>query len=131
MSQGVFQPVGTIHSHHSSVDTQYYIACRCSVLYGRCFTAFPCAGQKRLTNIAVVRLKKGGKRFEIACYKNKVLDWRQGSEKDIDEVLQTTEVFQNVSKGQVAQTDDLVKAFGTSSRDAICREILSKGDLQV
>jgi len=33
-------------------------------------------GQKRLTNVAVVRLKKRGIRFEIACYKNKVLSWR-------------------------------------------------------
>ena len=37
-----------------------------------------CAGQKRLTNIAVVRYKKKGKRFEIACYKNKVVNWRNG-----------------------------------------------------
>ena len=29
-------------------------------------------GQKRLTNVAVVRYKTHGKRFEIACYKNKV-----------------------------------------------------------
>lgn len=36
------------------------------------------AGQKRLTNIAVVRLKKAGQRFEVACYKNKVQDWRNG-----------------------------------------------------
>ena len=36
------------------------------------------AGQKRLTNIAVVRYKKKGKRFEIACYKNKVVNWRNG-----------------------------------------------------
>ena len=36
------------------------------------------AGQKRLTNVAVVRLKKKGKRFEIACYKNKVVNWRNG-----------------------------------------------------
>lgn len=35
-------------------------------------------GQKRLTNVAVVRYKKFGKRFEIACYKNKVLNWRNG-----------------------------------------------------
>ncbi len=28
----------------------------------------------QLTNVAVVRLKKGGQRFEIACYKNKVKD---------------------------------------------------------
>lgn len=33
-------------------------------------------GQKRLTNVAIVRLKKHGMRFEIACYKNKVLSWR-------------------------------------------------------
>jgi len=32
--------------------------------------------QKLLTNVAIVRLKKCGKRFEIACYKNKVLNWR-------------------------------------------------------
>jgi len=30
----------------------------------------------KLTNVAVVRLKKAGKRFEIACYKNKVMSWR-------------------------------------------------------
>lgn len=36
------------------------------------------AGQKRLTNIAVVRVKKHGNRFEIACYKNKVVNWRNG-----------------------------------------------------
>lgn len=35
-------------------------------------------GQKRLTNIAVVRYRKHGKRFEIACYKNKVVNWRNG-----------------------------------------------------
>lgn len=45
-----------------------------------CLARAPCrvAGQKRLTNIAVVRLKKAGKRFEIACYRNKINDWRAG-----------------------------------------------------
>jgi len=33
-------------------------------------------GQKRLTNIAVVRHKSHGLKFEIACYKNTVLAWR-------------------------------------------------------
>jgi ribosome maturation protein SDO1 len=35
-------------------------------------------GQKRLTNVAVVRVKKAGLRFEVACYKNKVANWRSG-----------------------------------------------------
>ena len=67
--------------------------------------------QKILTNVAVVRMKKCGKRFEIACYKNKVVSWREGIEKDIDEVLQSHTVFANVSKGEVAKKADLVKCF--------------------
>lgn len=55
-------------------------------------------GKVIMTNVAVVRLKKNGKRFEIACYKNKVLNWRNGVETDIDEVLQITRVYENVSK---------------------------------
>ncbi|VDL89461.1 unnamed protein product [Schistocephalus solidus] len=33
--------------------------------------------QKRLTNVSVVRLKKNGNRYEIACYPNKVHAWRE------------------------------------------------------
>lgn len=32
--------------------------------------------QVKLTNVSVVRLKKGGKRFELACYRNKVQEYR-------------------------------------------------------
>lgn len=88
-------------------------------------------GQKRLTNVAVVRLKKHGHRFEIACFKNKVLSWRSGVEKDIDEVLQSQTVYSNVSKGILAKSLDLERAFGTDDHSKICLEILDKGELQV
>ncbi|XP_062097526.1 uncharacterized protein LOC133803481 [Humulus lupulus] len=88
-------------------------------------------GQKRLTNVAVVRLKKHGNRFEIACYKNKVLSWRSGVEKDLDEVLQSQTVYSNVSKGVLAKSKDLIAAFGTDDQTQICLEILDKGELQV
>jgi ribosome maturation protein SDO1 len=79
-----------------------------------------------------VRLKKGKKRFEIACYKNKVLDWRNGNEKSLDEVLQIPNVFVNVSKGETARKEDLAKAFGKDVKiDDIILEILNKGELQV
>lgn len=39
-----------------------------------------------MTNISVVRIKLYGVRFEIACYPNKVIPWRDGLEKNIDEV---------------------------------------------
>jgi len=90
------------------------------------------SGQIKLTNVSLVRLKKGKKRFEIACYKNKVLEWRQGIETDLDNVLQIPSVFLNVSKGQTAPAAELAKAFGAGVKtDDIILEILRKGELQV
>jgi ribosome maturation protein SDO1 len=89
------------------------------------------SNQIKLTNVSLVRLKKGKKRFEIACYKNKVLEWRSGIEKDLDNVLQIEGVFLNVSKGQTAPSADLTKAFGKATVNEIILEILNKGELQV
>ena len=91
----------------------------------------PPTGQKRLTNIAVVRLKRQGKRFEVACYRNKVANWRSGVETDLDEVLQTEAVFSSVSRGVLAKDEDLQAAFGTADARAVCVRILAEGDVQV
>ncbi|CZS93501.1 hypothetical protein WAI453_001037 [Rhynchosporium graminicola] len=90
------------------------------------------SNQIKLTNVSLVRLKKAKKRFEIACYKNKVLEWRSGIETDLDNVLQINSIFLNVSKGQTAPSADLAKAFGAKTPvNDIILEILSKGELQV
>jgi ribosome maturation protein SDO1 len=60
-----------------------------------------------------------------------VLEYRSGVEKDLDNVLQIPNVFLNVSKGQVANTEDLKKAFPKQKLDDIILEILTKGELQV
>ncbi|RFU31031.1 hypothetical protein B7463_g5312, partial [Scytalidium lignicola] len=90
------------------------------------------SNQIKLTNVSLVRLKKAKKRFEIACYKNKVLEWRNGIETDLDNVLQIPNVFLNVSKGQTAPSSDLAKCFGPkASVNDIILEILNKGEIQV
>ncbi|KAG5969768.1 hypothetical protein E4U58_001094 [Claviceps cyperi] len=90
------------------------------------------SNQIKLTNVSLVRLKKGKKRFEIACYKNKVMEYRSGIETDLDNVLQIPNVFLNVSKGQTAPREDLEKAFGKGkATNDIVLEILKKGELQV
>ncbi|KAL8738415.1 MAG: hypothetical protein Q9181_000786 [Wetmoreana brouardii] len=90
------------------------------------------SNQIRLTNVSLVRLKKGKKRFEIACYKNKVLEYRSGVETDLDNVLQIPNVFLSVSKGQTAPSQDLAKAFGPKiPLNDIIMEILNKGEMQV
>ncbi len=52
-------------------------------------------------------------------------------EKDLDEVLQTTSVFTNVSKALLAKHEDLQDVFGTQDEEAVCRIILAEGDIQV
>jgi ribosome maturation protein SDO1 len=42
---------------------------------------------KLLTNVAIVRLKKGNRKFELAAYRNKVINWRNKQEHDLNEVL--------------------------------------------
>ena len=87
--------------------------------------------QVRLTNVAVVRMNTHGKRFEVACYRNKILNYRQKIETDLSEVLQTDRVFNNVSKGLFASSKDLLKAFNSTDQEVICRLILDKGQIQV
>jgi ribosome maturation protein SDO1 len=84
---------------------------------------FQPSNQIKLTNVSIVRLRKGGKRFEIACYKNKVMEWRSGVETDLDNVLQIANVFINVSKGQVASKEDLEKSFKTDDQKTIILEV--------
>lgn len=74
----------------------------------------------------------GKKRFELACYKNKLLEYRSGAEKDLDNVLQVPTVFLSVSKAQTAPTAELAKSFGADTpREEILQEILRKGEVQV
>ncbi|KAG6857664.1 hypothetical protein H0H87_010233 [Tephrocybe sp. NHM501043] len=85
------------------------------------------SNQIRRANIGPRR----GKRFEIACYKNKVQEWRTGVETNLDDVLQISNVFVNVSKGEVAKSGDLQKSFGTTEIADVVKEILKKGEVQV
>ena len=41
----------------------------------------------------------------------------------LDEVLQTHSVFVNVSKGQMAKKEDLIKAFGIDDQTEICKQV--------
>ena len=50
------------------------------------------------------------------------------SEKDIDEVLQTHTVFTNVSKGQVASKEDLMRVFGTDKETEVCLQVSERGN---
>lgn len=92
---------------------------------------FTPSNKVKLTNVSVVRLKRGGKRFELACYKNRVADYRAKKCRSLDDVLQIPSVFANVSKGELAKKEDIVKAFGTDDLDKVAAHILEQGEVQV
>lgn len=52
-------------------------------------------------------------------------------ETDINEVLQIDSIFSNVSKGMLANSKDLLDAFGTTDKKLVCMEILNKGEIQI
>ncbi|CCW66614.1 unnamed protein product [Phytomonas sp. Hart1] len=88
--------------------------------------------QRRHTNVAVVRYTQKGVRLEIACYKNKVVSYRSGTEDRLDEVLQVDRIFSNVARGHVASEKDIQTVFGPnlSNKEAI-KYMLIHGELQV
>lgn len=75
------------------------------------------ANQIKLTNVSLVRYKKGKKRFELACYKNKLLEYRSGNETDLDNVLQVPTIFLNASKGETAPNAELLKAWPQAAEE--------------
>jgi len=87
--------------------------------------------QVLFTNVVYVRMKVKGKRYEIVAYPNKVQEWRNGTETDLDEVLQVHTVFTNASRGILASAKQLQRAFQTDSHDIACEHILTKGDVQI
>ena len=82
-----------------------------------------------MTNVSFIRYRIANKKFEIACYRNKVIDWRNGIEKDLGEVLQTYEIYANASHGDVASAEDLKKYFKNLTKSEIIKIILEKGEL--
>ena len=87
-------------------------------------------GQKVFTNISIVKLKLGKSRFELACYPNKVQDYRDKKEKDINEVLQAQEIFRDAIKGDLVPRKQLKEVFPKMSYQEIIKLILDKGDIQ-
>jgi len=82
-----------------------------------------------LTNVAFIKYKMGKQKFEIACYKNKAINWRNGIETDLSEVLQIDQIFLNASHGLVANKSELDTYFPGLKKQDIVKLILDKGEL--
>ena len=80
-----------------------------------------------MTNVATIRYKINNRQFEIACYRHKALNWRNGLEEDLAEVLQIEEIYENASHGTIAKKADLNKFFANKTKRDIIEIILERG----
>ena len=79
----------------------------------------------------IARLEKSGSKFEILVDPDKALKYREGSLKDINEVLVGDIVYKDVKKGDKASPQELQKNFGTTDIKIIADVIVKKGELQL
>jgi ribosome maturation protein SDO1 len=91
-------------------------------------------GDKRidLKGKSLVRYQAHGRRFELLVNPESAWLFLQGEEIDPDDIFDTFQVYENVSRGHRASEDDILAVFGeeASERDVALR-ILKDGQLQL
>jgi len=77
------------------------------------------------------RLKRAGQKFEILCDPKKALEFKKGSDIDMDDILAYPSIYKDISSAEVVPESDLQKAFGTTDPLKIAEMIIKKGEFQL
>ncbi len=79
----------------------------------------------------IARLNRQGRHFEILVDCDKALEYKQGKDVSLSDILATTQVYFDVKKGEKVSDDDLKAAFETDNVDEAIKMILKKGEIQL
>ncbi|MFQ6084247.1 MAG: ribosome assembly factor SBDS [Candidatus Aminicenantia bacterium] len=79
----------------------------------------------------IARLTKSGERFEIMVDPKKALEVKSGKDVNLDELLATSEIYEDSKKGKRASEEKINKAFGTNDMKAIVYKIIRDGEVQL
>jgi len=84
-----------------------------------------------MTDVQVVKFKDGPNRvtFEIVCKPGAPIEFREGR-LDMDNVLETDEIFKDFKKGVRASDAEIELSFNTLDHRQICQTILEQGEIQ-
>ncbi|MDD3175918.1 MAG: ribosome assembly factor SBDS [Candidatus Nanoarchaeia archaeon] len=80
--------------------------------------------------INVVKIKTHGKYFEVAIDPDKTVEYKEGKEIPMSEIVQAEHIFTDMKKGLFASPEDLEEAFGTSDALKVTKIMLDKGEIQ-
>ncbi|MEA3379172.1 MAG: ribosome assembly factor SBDS [Nanoarchaeota archaeon] len=79
----------------------------------------------------IARYSKHGKTFEILVDCDKALDFKEGKNVPLEEVLATTSIFSDVKQDEKPTNDDLNHVFGTLEPEEIAKKIIKEGEIQI
>ncbi len=79
----------------------------------------------------VARYESKGRKFEILVDPEKALEYREGKQIDLGEIVQGEFIFRDVKKGLKASPEELKEIFGTEDAGKIMDIILREGELQL
>ncbi len=79
----------------------------------------------------IARLKKQGRDFEILVDCDLALAYKAGKEVDLDSVVVSFDVFEDVKKGMNASDAAMESAFGTTDKKEVVKKILKEGEIQL
>ncbi|MBN2454553.1 ribosome assembly factor SBDS [Candidatus Woesearchaeota archaeon] len=86
-------------------------------------------GERPSFNLA--KLKLGGENFEIVVDADKAIDYKNGKQVEIRDVLQSEKIFSDAQKGMLASEHLLEKLFNTSDPAEVAKQIIKKGEIQL
>lgn len=84
-----------------------------------------------LDEAVIAKYSSHGLNFEILIDCEKAIEFKQGKEIPLDEVVVTFDVFKDVKKGLHASEQDLQKVFQTQNKNEIVKKIIKDGVMQL
>ncbi len=80
--------------------------------------------------INVVKMKTHGKYFEVAIDPEKTIQYKEGENIPMSEIVEAEHIFTDMKKGLFASSEDLKEVFGTSDALKVTQIMLDKGEIQ-
>lgn len=79
----------------------------------------------------VARLKKGGENFEIVIDPDKAVEFKEGKDVDIADILKAEKIFFDARKGELASEEHMQTVFGTTYYASVAEQIIEDGEIQL
>jgi len=79
----------------------------------------------------IARLKAEGDKYEILVDCDTALQFRQGKNVSMEDVLASEKIFTDAKRGIVASQHRMMAIFGTEDHEEIAKIILKKGEVQI